>query len=236
MAVTSMSSPVLRRRWALGCALVAMLVVVQMAAASYGVATGATGAALRVDAKGDAEVSWAQGGVHHSFIVPPSGAGYYGTLAGGDISRRAKVALPMAVAVRVTPDGRVWALQQLAVSGRVTSLDLSRWQGATTQLAPTTDGKRLRGRATFHGHPVTGSSPTRAGKAVRVYVYLDCFGCPGRPSGWTAMLAVAPKADGSFSVYLRPSWVGRRYRATVQGPNVGAELAPDAQAIINAAR
>src|SRR5258707_14881318 len=113
MAVTSMSSPVLRRRWALGCALVAMLVVVPMAAASYGVATGATGAALRVDAKGDAEVSWAQGGAHHSFIVPQSGAGYHGTLAAGDVSRRAQAALPMAVAVRVTPDGRLWGLQQL---------------------------------------------------------------------------------------------------------------------------
>ena len=28
----------------------------------------------------------------------------------------------------------------------------------------------------------------------------------------------------------KPSWLGRRYRATVAGPNVGATFAPDAQA------
>jgi len=45
---------------------------------------------------------------------------------------------------------------------------------------------------------------------------------------------VAPKADGSFGVLLRPSWLGRRYRATVAGPNVGTTYAPDVQAEIAA--
>jgi hypothetical protein len=51
------------------------------------------------------------------------------------------------------------------------------------------------------------------------------------------MLGVAPKADGSFSVFVRPEWKGKRkrkrkrYRALVAGPNLGATLAPDAQAI-----
>jgi hypothetical protein len=129
----------------------------------------------------------------------------------------------------------MWALQQLDVSGRPTSLDLSRWRGAPTQLTLATDGKRVMGSVTFDGKPVTGSSLTQAGKDVRVYVYIDCFGCPGQPSGWTPMLGVSPKADGSFSVFLRSSWVGKKYRATVAGQNVDGELAPDAQTVISAA-
>ena len=141
----------------------------------------------------------------------------------------------MAVVVRKTPDGTFWALQQLEISGRPTSLDFSRWRGAPTQLTLATHGKRLKGSLTFQGHSVTGLSPTPAGKAVRVYVYLECFGCPGQPKGWMLMLGVPPKADGSFSVYLRSSWVGLRYRATAAGPNTGGTLAPDAQTVINAA-
>ncbi len=47
------------------------------------------------------------------------------------------------------------------------------------------------------------------------------------------MTGVAPKADGTFSVLLRPDWTGSRYRATVLGPNLGATLAPDAEEIVN---
>src|SRR5260221_6281305 len=98
--VVTMNSPAgARPRLALGCAVIAMLTGVQGAAASYGVATGATGPALRVDAKGDAVVGWAQGGAQQSFIVPPRGEGYHGKLAGAgaDASRLANVALAMAV-------------------------------------------------------------------------------------------------------------------------------------------
>ena len=87
----------------------------------------------------------------------------------------------------------------------------------------------------FDGHPVTGFSPTQAGKEVRAYVYIECFGCPGNPNGWMLMVGVAPKADGSFAVYLRSSWDGKRYRATIAGPNVDGMLAPDAQTVIDAA-
>ncbi len=102
-------------------------------------------------------------------------------------------------------------------------------------LKLTTDGTRLKGSATFDGHPVTGSSATLEGRPVRTYVYVECLGCPPDPSGWMLMLGVSPKADGSFSVYLRPSWVGRQYRATLAGQNVNGALAPDARAAINAA-
>lgn len=65
-------------------------------------------------------------------------------------------------------------------------------------------------------------------KRLRIYVYLDCFGCRGAPDGLSRMLGVAPKADGMFALLLRPSWIGRSYRATVAGPS----YAPDAQTVI----
>ena len=94
------------------------------------------------------------------------------------------------------------------------------------------DGTRLTGTAAFHGKPVTGATTTLEGKRPRIYVYLDCLGCPLGGTGWGRMIGVAPKADGTFAVALRPEWTGRQYRATVAGPNVGATLAPDAQALV----
>jgi hypothetical protein len=44
------------------------------------------------------------------------------------------------------------------------------------------------------------------------------------------MLGVFPRADGSFRVFLKAAWQGDRYRASVDGPNVGAILTPDAVA------
>lgn len=96
------------------------------------------------------------------------------------------------------------------------------------------EGQRLTGSATYRGRPLSGFTTTLEGKRLRIYVYLDCFGCPGAPSGWTRMLGVAPKADGTFAALLRPSWLGRRYRATVAGPNAGTTYAPDAQVEIAA--
>ena len=228
-------SRIARACGAFGCAVLAALALAQLAAASYGIGFGVTSPALRVDAKGNAEVSWTEAGARHTFVVPKTGVGYHGALPGANVFKRAHIALPMAIVTGTTRDGTSWALQQLAVSGRPTSLDLSRWKGAPTELTLTTDGTRLKGSATFEGHPVTGSSPTLAGRNVRAYVYIECFGCPAQPSGWTLMLGVSPKADGSFSVYLRSSWIGKQYRATVAGQNVNGALAPDGQTVINAA-
>jgi hypothetical protein len=71
---------------------------------------------------------------------------------------------------------------------------------------------------------------------MRIYVYVDCFGCPAAPHGWSAMVGLRPKADGTFAARLRPSWRGSRYRAAVAGPNIGTTLAPDAQAFAAGAR
>ena len=205
-----------------------------VALASYGVATSAGAPKLRVDATAVAEVSWTAGGARQSFLVPRSGLGRHGTLGGPDVSKATSLALPMAVAVRETPDHTLWALQRIAIAGRPTSLNLARWQGSPTKLTLVDDGTHLTGTTTFHGRPVTGYSSTLAGKRTRDYVFLECFGCPRARSAWTLMLGVAAKSDGSFSVALRPSWAGRRYRATVLGPNIGGQLAPAARTTLDA--
>jgi hypothetical protein len=49
------------------------------------------------------------------------------------------------------------------------------------------------------------------------------------------MLGLAPRADGSFAIRLRPEWAAKRYRATVPGPNLGTTFAPDVRAILSTA-
>ena len=222
------------RARSLGFVLFAVALLAPSAAlASYAVVTGAVSPKLRIDASGNAEVSWASGGTRRSFVVPRRGAGHYGTVD-RDASKPTAVSLPMAVAVRATPDHTQWALQRVAISGRPTSLDLARWTGAPTTLTLVDDGSHLRGNATFHGRPVTGYTSSLTGKRLRIYVYLECFGCPARRGGWVFLLGVPPKANGAFSVALRTSWKGRRYRATLFGPNVAGQLAPDARVTVEA--
>ena len=208
--------------------------------ASLGLATGASQATLGVDAKGDAQVAWHAGGGADSVLVPPQGLLFHGgSLAGPDVSRKANVArLPFVVALRRTPDGSYWALQESEIgSGNPVSLDLSHWQGAPPVITLTDDGTRLRGTVSFHGKPVSGTTFTNAGLKPRIYVYLDCFACSGKPV-WTLMQGVAPRADGSFAVFLRHGWQGTRYRATMAGPNTesngSSTLAPDVQTVISA--
>ena len=214
----------------LGLLLVAG-VLAGMARGSIWIANGAAHPVLRVDAHGDAQVTWAQGSV----IVPPRGQLHHGgSLSGPDVSKPASAAgIPFAVSVRRTPDGRLWALQAWQVTpGGPIELHLARWRGVPTKLTLASDGTHLSGTLTFHDAPVTGTTYTLEGKHPRIYVYLDCFACGGK-AGWTRMVGVAPKPDGSFSVLLVPDWMGSRYRATVLGPNLGSTLAPDAEEIVN---
>ncbi len=160
-------------------------------------------------------MTWRQDGSVDSVLVPPTGElSHGGSLRGPDVSRPAPLGLvPDAVSVRRTPDSRLWSLQELQLGAQSQlELDLSRWQGAPTKLTLSSDGTRLRGALSFHGTPVSGHTFTLEGKKPRIYVFLDCFGCPGKPD-WSAMLGVAPRSDGSFAVLLRPGWKGSRYRA-----------------------
>jgi hypothetical protein len=206
------------------------------AAASDWITDDGQQAQLTADAAGNVGVSWLQGGARSELVVPMHGQVYHSALPGHDVSRPGSAGgLPFGAVVRKTSSGWYVALQRWDVAGQPSALHAARWKGAATQLTLNVTPTRLTGRVTFQGKPVTGFSPTPAGKRVRIYVYVDCFGCPAARHGWSAMLGLRPKADGTFATLLRPSWRGRRYRAAVQGPNIGATLAPDAQAFAPAA-
>ena len=205
------------------------------AQASVGLATGASDATLQVDANGDALVHWSQAGAQETVLVSAQGTlTHGGSLSGADLSKPTELAgVPAASALRRAPGGSLWALQLISPgAGKPLSLDLSHWHGAPTALELATDGTHLTGSVRFAGKPVSGFSTTLAGLKPKIYVYLDCFGCGGKP-GWSFMLGVAPKADGTFSALIRANWKGSRYRATVAGPNTGTSYAPDAQTVIS---
>jgi hypothetical protein len=216
--------------------LLAFLVGVPVAGASIFIGSNVAAPRLAVDAKGTTLVTWTQAGAKQSVIVPTKGQLFHGgSLSGPNVSRPAAgVRLPLAVVVRRGPGGMLYALQHWQVQpGGPVELHLARWTGAPTVITLASDGQRLTGSATFQGKPASGFTFTLEGKQLRVYVYIDCFGCPGK-TGWSRLIGVAPKADGTFGVFLKPSWLGRRYRATVAGKNIGTTFAPDAQVEIAA--
>ncbi len=205
------------------------------ASASITVAKNAQRPALRVDARGNAEISWTQRGVRKTLLVPARGR----VLPGGrirtrDVSRpTTAVAIPFKRVLKRTPDGRYWALQAWRVqAGGAVELRFSRWRGAPTSIVASADGLRIAGTATFNGRPVPTYSRTPAGTRLRSYAYIDCFACPAAPTSWQRLLGVAIAADGSFVVGLRPTWRGAMYRVSVPGPNVGANYAPDASVTV----
>ena len=211
------------------------------AEASITVTTGAQRPALRVDARGNAEVSWTSGGRREYLLVPPTGRFFPGKrLPGRDVSRpAADVSIPYRKVVRRTPDGRLWALQVWRVAfAKVDELRFSRWRGEPTRItlraAPSRRTELLRGRATFQGRPVTGTSPTNAGTPILHAAFVDCWACGGK--GWVRFNNRRTGADGSFSITVPLDRRGSRYRVSIAGPNSGATLAPDASAIAPSVR
>jgi hypothetical protein len=216
--------------------LFALVISVPAAGASIFIGNDVAAPRLAVDAKGTAQVTWTQAGAKESVIVPLKGKlSHVGSLSGPDISKPAPtVHLPLAAIVRRGPGGVLYALQRWQVQpGGPIELHLAHWSGAPSVITLVSDGQRLTGSATFQGKPMTGLTFTLEGKRLRIYVNVDCFGCPGKP-GWSRLVGVPPKADGTFGVFLKPSWLGRRYRATVAGKNLGTTFAPDAQVEITA--
>ena len=217
-----------------GVLIVGALLSCGVAAASTGVAVGVQRPALRVDARGNAEISWTQSGTRRTLLVPPTGRVLPGgRLSGRDVSRSASSpAIPFRRVLRRTPDGRLWALQDWTVLPGRRELRFARWRGAPMKITLTTrprfDGELVEGRATFAGSAVTGYSLTPAGKRVRVFAYVDA----ARGGSWQRVGGVAPRSDGSFRLYLAPAKLGPRYRVTVVGPNRGATFVPDGSAVV----
>jgi hypothetical protein len=201
------------------------------ASASITLGTNAQRPALRVDAQGNAEVSWTAGGVRRYVLVPPTGRVFPGRrLAGRDVSRSSTaVTLAFRRVLRRTPDGRLWALQAWRVQpGGPVKLRFSRWRGAppkvTIEADQRLDGNLVTGRATFAGRPVPLYSPTPEGKRIRSYVYVE----RSTVSTWSRLAGVRTQADGSFRLYVPPDRLGLEYRALLPGPNIGVTFAPDA--------
>src|SRR4051794_41930656 len=120
-------------------AAVASLAAPAAASASITVATNVQRPALRVDAKGNAEVSWSSGGRRQCLLVPPTGRFLPGgRLSRPDVSRpTTAVALPYRRVLRRTPDGRLWALQTWQVAfSKAGELPVSRWRGGARANNP----------------------------------------------------------------------------------------------------
>ena len=195
---------------------------------------------IRVTAAGTAMVSWTEAGRRRHVIVRGSHLSYRGGLGGRSSASAQAPEVPFAVAQVALPDGTKFALQHVQRDGQFgkvgpPELRFSRWHGAATQLEHTGEwayhGRmpRICGTATFHGTPFFGRRHTRAGRPLDAQgrnVYLDVF----RARGWYRIMGVLTRPDG-FALLIRTgAWRGSSYRATVPGPNVGSELAPDATA------
>ncbi len=222
----------------LALGILAVLALPAAAEASIKIAGNVRNATLKVDARGFATVSYTKHGRRMSALVAPNGRVTYGRRSRGrDVSVPTNaVAIPMAVALRQTPNGRFWALQawKRLKTGPV-ELRLSRWRGAPTLLELWTycckwRGEIVRGRATFHGRPIFGYRATRTGyplDGLGRNVYIDSL----RHGRWMRLMGILThRPTGKFGLWIRPYWRGTQYRAKIVGPNWGRMLGPDAAA------
>jgi hypothetical protein len=198
------------------------------ALAAFTVAHGGQRPALRVDARGSAEVSWTVSGARRTLLVPLRGKSLPGGRVASDASKSASAAIPFRKVVRRGRDGTLYALQAWQVlPGGPVELRFSRWKGdpmdVTLTTAPKFDTEVVSGTATFAGTPASGYTVTPEGKRIRVTAYVDCL-CGGK---WKRVQGVTVKADGTFSLLIRAAFVGTRYRAVVTGPSRGTTIAPD---------
>jgi hypothetical protein len=231
------------RRPVIAAVIFAALLAPASAAASLKVASWARNPALKVGAGGQAEVDWTSGGRRHSVVIYRSGALRYGAHVGRDVSFPATaVSIPMALALRQTPNGSFWALQawRRLRTGPL-ELRFSRWKGAPTLLTLGAvcckwRSENVIGQATFHGKPIFGRHATRTGVPLDKLgrnVYLDTY----RGGGWRRMMGILTHRNtGRFSLWIRPYWRGTAYRGTIIGPNWGWTLGPDAQARTQSSR
>ena len=206
-----------------------MLALAPGAMASVGVGSGAAKPTLRVDAKGNAEVSYTQGGARRTLLVPLKGAVIYsGRLTGPDVSkaatqpeasiRQGAPQRPRRLALRaadVAHARRRARAPVLALAGRA---DEAHVQGEP-------EGRRHRpaGNVTYAGKPIPTTSKVPGGSAVRQYVYLD-----QRVDGkWQVLGGASVTRGGTYKQVLHGGPSRSALRASVAGPNIGAVYAPD---------
>jgi hypothetical protein len=216
----------------IGAIVLAPLTAARSAVASLNIANDVQRPALRVDARGWAEVGWTAAGVRRYLLIPPTGRVFPGRrLSRPDVSRPTNaVQIPFRKVLRRTPDGRFWALQMWRVRpGGPVELRFSRWRGRPTRLVieavdPRPGGYVVSGRATFAGRPIPLWSATPEGKRIRSYAYIDL----AASTAWRRLGGVRVRADGTFARFVATTGTPR-FRAVLPGPNINpAVWAPDA--------
>jgi hypothetical protein len=220
----------LRRVLAGALLLAAAFAPAQPARASVGVASDAGSPALKVDAKGNAEISYTSEGERKTVLVPVRGAVLPGgRLATADVSRAVKKpVLPNVKVLRRGPGGWLYALQTWPARDGPVELRFSRWKGAPTKLTFAAKqlrlGIALQGKVTYGGKPIPIRSRIPGGTFQHQYVYLE-----QRLGGqWKILGGVEVKRNGSYRrVVYGGGPTGSLFRASVAGPNMGTTYAPD---------
>ena len=222
------------------------LIAPSLGSGSVFIARDARKPTLKIASNGAAEVGWtSKSGARESVVVPMRGRVMPGTkIDGKNVARKtSRWKLPFKPILRKGPKRFFYALQTWTPKpGAKPELRLSRWKGAPTQLtleATLTGAKEsVSGRVAFRKKAVFGSSPTPAGRSLKLFVLLDCFGCAkAGGKGW-GRIAGRPlkRKDGSYTLKLLTANEGSRYRARLAGPNRGLHLAPDVQTVVETAR
>jgi hypothetical protein len=211
-----------------------LLAFAPVATASVGLGVNVPNPVLRVDARGNAEVSWKADGVVKTTLIPVTGpVRPGGKLAGPDVSTASSgPELPFQRVARNGPGGWHYGLQTWSVNAGPVEVRFSRWRGSPTvvtlQAEKTSLGIALSGVAKLGGKAIPTTSRTPVGVVQRQFVYL------GAQVGgqWRNLGGVAVKPDGSYRRALFGSKAaGTSFRAAVTGPNVGTTYAPDATAV-----
>jgi hypothetical protein len=211
--------------------LAVALAISQAATAAITVGRNAAAPSLRVDAHGNAEVSWTSGGRKATMLVPASGpATASATLTGEDVSSAVRGDhIPFQRVLRWTPSGWYYALQAWRVDpdGPV-ALRFARWRGVPTEVSLKAEksgsgGVRLSGHATLDERPLPHTARDR-------FVYLETL----VHGAWQRIDRIALSRSASYARAVPKRLLGDSYRATVLGPNVGATYAPDASSVVDA--
>jgi hypothetical protein len=196
----------------------AALAVTPAGSGAIAVGSAATAPALRVDAAGNAEVSWTSSTSRRTVVVAPSGNVTRGRLAAADVSEPVRGEhIPFQRVLRSAPGGWYYALQ-----ARHGELRFSRWHGVPTEVTLTATvvdgGVRLSGHATLDGERLAPATARRT--LARLEVRLG--------SSWQRLASVRLDSEAAYARLVRRT--GGRYRVVVDGPR----LAPDASAVADA--
>lgn len=216
--------------------LVAALAAAQPSFAAITVGTRAAAPALRVDANGNAEVSWSAGGRRTTLLVPATGRLLPGhALAGKDVSETVRgTHIPFQRVLRYAPGGWYYALQAWRPDPKgPVELRFSRWQGVPTEVSltakKTSRGVKLTGRVTVDEKAApTRWRPRGWGAVQQGHVFLDAL----RGNRWQRLRDSRLASGASFGAIVAESALVSSYRATVLGPNFGTTYAPDASAVV----